>query len=204
MIGDSSTAMVALSQLGKRESRRANHEGTVRLCSSQAKTRRKTKRRISELFGAALPRHLIKPVTSSETVGLTASRRFGFGNRRNCRLRGCRPSSSLSLRAEGRTPAAAEGPLRGRGFSCWGRNLLSGGVLAGVEGSSSDFGDVLNYQDSLTTRLGPSTPAGTPALRRAGPLLEVWDRGPFESNSVVRRAGKVLSPHHNSFKRQEV
>ena len=48
---------------------------------------------------------------------------------------------------------------------CWGRNLLSGGVLAAVEGSCPDFGDVLSFWNSSTTRPGPSTAASTPALR---------------------------------------
>src|ERR1019366_9891761 len=56
---------------------------------------------------------------------------------------------------------------------CWGRNLLSGGVLAarlsspksGVEGSSSDFGSVLNHWNSSTTGQGPSAAASTPSLR---------------------------------------
>src|ERR1019366_8507587 len=47
----------------------------------------------------------------------------------------------------------------------WGRNLLSEGVLAVVEGSSFDFGDVLSCWNSSTTRLGPSTAASTPSLR---------------------------------------
>src|ERR1017187_7079603 len=55
--------------------------------------------------------------------------------------------------------------LRGGSGFCRGRNLLSGGVLAEVEGSSSDFGDVLNHWNSSTTGLGPSTAASTPSLR---------------------------------------
>src|ERR1019366_9877047 len=62
-------------------------------------------------------------------------------------------------------PCSEENGASRRESFCWGRNLLSGGVLAEVEGSSSDLGDVLSCWNSSTTGVGPSTTASTPPLR---------------------------------------
>src|ERR1039458_766358 len=62
-------------------------------------------------------------------------------------------------------PLGEKGPLRGRGRFVGGRNRLSGGVFAVVEGSSSDFGDLPSCSNSSNTRPGPSTAASMPALR---------------------------------------
>ena len=100
------------------------------------------------------------------------------------------------------TPAGRSRAAARAGKICRGRILLSRGVLAAVEGSCSDFGDVLSYPNSSTTRQGPSAAVSTPALRMARPLGQVWNRGPFDSNCGVRRTGIFLSLGKNGQKNE--
>src|ERR1019366_10282094 len=65
-----------------------------------------------------------KCMPSAVTIDLAALCGLGFGKRRNRRHGGCCPSSSLSLRAEGHTPAGRIMSAARAREICWGRNRL--------------------------------------------------------------------------------